>query len=119
MVDVLTGNWVSLSEQMGASKLVKWVTAHIPPERVVYKLNTVLGLTEAVEAGIGIGYLPCFIADARPALKRLAPPNADYATDLWLLTHPDLRHSPRVRAFLDYLAAEIAKHKKFIEGAAA
>ena len=92
------------------------MTAHIPPERVVYKLNTVLGLAEAVEAGIGIGYLPCFIADARPALIRLAAPNPDYATDLWLLTHPDLRNSPRVRAFLDYLAAEIAKHRKFIEG---
>ncbi|MGB0086418.1 MAG: LysR substrate-binding domain-containing protein [Rhodomicrobiaceae bacterium] len=80
------------------------MTAHILPERVVYKLNTVLGLAETVEAGIG--YLPCFIADAGAALIRRAAPNPDYATDLWLLTHPDLRNSPRVRAFLDYLAGD-------------
>jgi DNA-binding transcriptional LysR family regulator len=117
-VDILTRNWVSLGEQLGAFKMVKWVSAHIPPERIVYKVNTVLGLAEAVEEGIGIGYLPCFIGDVRPALKRLAPPHPDYATDLWLLTHPDLRQAPRVRVFLDFLAAEIGKRRKFIEGEA-
>ena len=88
----------------------------VAPERIVYKVNTVLGLAEAVEAGIGIGPLPCFIADARPALVRLAPPNPDFSTGLWLLTHPDLRHSARVRVFLDFLAAEIAKLRKYLEG---
>jgi DNA-binding transcriptional LysR family regulator len=115
-MDSLTRNWVTLGEQFGAFKMVKWVTTHIPPQRIVYRVNTVLGLAEAVESGIGIGYLPCFIADARPALRRLAPPEPDYGTDLWLLTHPDLRRSPRVRIFLDFLAAEIAKRRKFIEG---
>jgi DNA-binding transcriptional LysR family regulator len=117
-IDILTRNWVSLGEQLGAFKLVKWVSAHIPPERVVYKINTVLGLAEAIEEGVGIGYLPCFIGDVRPALRRLEPPQPDFATDLWLLTHPDLRHAPRVRVFLDFLAAEIAKRRKFIEGQA-
>ncbi|NJM35905.1 MAG: LysR family transcriptional regulator, partial [Rhodomicrobium sp.] len=118
-IDILTRDWVTLGEQLGAFKMVKWVSAHIPPERIVYKLNTVLGLADAVEAGIGIGYLPCFIGDVRPALRRLAPVNPDYGADLWLLTHPDLRHSPRVRVFLDFLAAEIARLRGFIEGEAA
>lgn len=117
-IDILTRNWVSLGEQLGAFRMVKWVSGHIPPERVVYKINTVLGLAEAVEEGVGIGYLPCFIGDVRPALRRLAPPQPDFAADLWLLTHPDLRHAPRVRVFLDFLAAEIAKRRKFIEGQA-
>jgi DNA-binding transcriptional LysR family regulator len=115
-INLAARDWVSLGEQMGGFKLVKWVSAHIPAERVVYRLNTVLGLAEAVEAGIGIGYLPCFIGDARPSLARLAAPEPEFGTDLWLLTHPDLRHSPRVRAFLDFLAAEIAQHRTFIEG---
>jgi DNA-binding transcriptional LysR family regulator len=114
---ILERDWVTLGEQMGGFKMVKWVTAHIPPERIVYKLNTVLGLAEAVEAGIGIGYLPCFIGDVRPALARLGPVNPDFGADLWLLTHPDLRHSPRVRVFMDFLAGEIAKLRPFIEGA--
>jgi DNA-binding transcriptional LysR family regulator len=114
--DLAACEWVALGEQLGALKLVRWVAAHIPPERLAYRLNTVSGLAEAVEAGMGIGYLPCFIADARPALVRLGPPEPDFGTDLWLLTHPDLRHAPRVRALLDFLAAEIGKHRSFIEG---
>lgn len=92
---------------------------HIPADQTVYKLNTVLGLAEAVEAGIGIGFLPCFIADKRPGLARLAPPQTGYAADLWLLTHPDLRHSPRVRLFLDFMAAELTKLRPLMEGGAA
>jgi DNA-binding transcriptional LysR family regulator len=107
--------WVALGDNM-AVKAARFVRENAAPERIVYKVNTVLGLTEAVEAGIGIGPLPCFIADARPALVRLSLPNPDFSTGLWLLTHPDLRHSARVRAFLDFLAAEIAKLRKHLEG---
>ena len=108
--------WVSLGDNLGVLKAAQFVREHVPPQRIVFKVNTVLGLAEAVEAGIAIGHLPCFIADARPSLVRLSPPEARFAGDLWLLTHPDLRSSARVRVFLDFLAAEIAKRRKFIEG---
>ena len=112
-------NWVSLGEQLGALNVVKWIAANIPVERVVYKVNTVLGLAEAVEAGVGVGYVPCFIGDARPSLARLGPPEPEFGSDLWLLTHPDLRHSARVRVFLDFLAAELARRRSFIDGTGA
>ena len=108
--------WVALGDNLVGLKVARFVRDRVVPEKIVYKVNTVLGLTEAVETGIGIGPLPCFIADPRPALKRLSPPNPDFATGLWLLTHPDLRHSARVRVFLDFVAAEIAKRRRAIEG---
>jgi len=111
-----TSNWVSLGDSLGSLKTVKFVQENVAADKVAYKINSVLGLAEAVEAGIGIAHIPCFIGDARPSLVRLGPPDDDYAADLWLLTHPDLRHSPRVRAFLDFLAGEIARHRRFIEG---
>ena len=110
--------WISLGDQFSNFKVVQYRQKHIPADQTVYKLNTVLGLAEAVEAGIGIGFLPCFIADKRPALVRLAQPQTGYAADLWLLTHPDLRHSPRVRLFLDFMAQELAKLRPLMEGGA-
>jgi DNA-binding transcriptional LysR family regulator len=109
-------SWVAPGEGLGALSATRSITEHVRPERIAYRVNTVLGLAEAVEAGIGIGPLPCFIADARPALVRLAPPEPGWAADLWLLTHPGLRHAARVRVFLDFLAGEIAKQRAFIEG---
>jgi DNA-binding transcriptional LysR family regulator len=109
--------WVSPGENLLNLKAVRFVQQHVPMDRNVYRVNTVLGLAEAVQAGIGIGHLPCFVADARPELIRLAPPEPEFADDLWLLTHRDLRQSARVRALLDFLAAELAKMRSFIEGA--
>ncbi len=119
-VDLLaltTRPWVALGDNLATLKAARYVREHVAPERIAYKVNTVLGLAEAVEAGIGIGPLPCFIADARPELARLSAPNPEFATGLWLLTHPDLRQSARVRAFLDFAGGEIARRRKIIEGA--
>lgn len=109
-------NWVSLGDNMAALQTVRHVNERVAPERIAYKVNSVLGLAEAVEAGLGIGHLPCFVADAMPTLTRLAPPEPSFAADLWLLTHPDLRHAPRVRVFSDFLATELAKRRDLIEG---
>ena len=117
IADLFDRPWVALGDNLAALKAARFVRDHVAPENIVYKVNTVLGLAEAVEAGTGIGPLPCFIADASPNLVRLSDINPDFSAGLWLLTHPDLRQSARVRAFMDFMAAEIAKQKKQIEGA--
>ncbi|MCK0195954.1 LysR family transcriptional regulator [Ancylobacter sp. 6x-1] len=109
-------NWVALSDDYAHLHVVKFLHEHIEPERIVYKVNTVLGLPDAIEAGIGIGYIPCLSGSTRPALTRLAPIRPEFSAGLWLLTHPDLRHAPRVRAFLDYMASEVTKVRRLIEG---
>jgi len=108
--------WVALGDDLAAMKVARFPAEMVPPRRVVYRTNSVLALAEAVEAGIGIGHLPCFVGDVRPDLVRLAPPEPRFAADLWLLTHPDLRKAARVRALLDFLAEEIARHRPLIEG---
>jgi DNA-binding transcriptional LysR family regulator len=109
-------DWVSLGDSFSHVRANRYVRDHASPERIVLRINTVLGLTEAVEEGIGIGPLPCFIADTRPGLLRLTPLNPEFSTGLWLLTHPDLRASPRVRAFLDHAAAALVKLRPLLEG---
>ncbi|MBU3730291.1 MAG: LysR family transcriptional regulator [Beijerinckiaceae bacterium] len=111
-------NWVSLGDGFSHLHAVRYIRDHVKADRVALTINTVLGLAEAVEAGIGIGPLPCFIADARPGLVRLSPVDPDFSTGLWLLTHPDLKASPRVRAFLDLAAAELQKNRMRLEGRA-
>ena len=61
---------MSLGDDLATLKAVQFVQRHVAPERVVYKVNAVLGLAEAVESGIGIGFLPCFIR--RRGLARLS-----------------------------------------------
>jgi len=109
-------DWVGFGANLAGLQAAKWLAQHVAPERVVYRTNTVLGLAEAVSAGIGIGLLPCYIAEVTPGIVRLSPPDHGFGAGLWLLTHPDLRHTARVRAFMDYAAVEIGKARKIIEG---
>ncbi|WP_236571684.1 LysR family transcriptional regulator [Rhodovarius lipocyclicus] len=112
-------DWVCLGDNLAGLQVVRHARAMVPPERLAGRFDTVLGLAQAVAAGVGVGHLPCFIGDLWPTLTRLAPPRPEYASDLWLLTHPDLRHTPRVRALMDSLAAQIAEKRDMIEGGAA
>jgi DNA-binding transcriptional LysR family regulator len=109
-------DWIGFDESLAGLKAAKWLAQNVAPERVVYKLNTVLGLAEAVAAGIGLAILPCLIAAKMPGLVRLAPPDPELETGLWLLTHADLRQTARVRAFMDFAGNEIAKRRQTLEG---
>src|SRR5262245_9671344 len=98
--------WIGFGDNLANLKAAKWLKEH--GGKVVYRINTVLGLAEATAAGIGLGLLPCFIGSATPGLTRLTPPLPDMAEGLWLLTHSDLRQTARVRAFMDFAGTEIA-----------
>ncbi|RFC64471.1 LysR family transcriptional regulator [Fulvimarina endophytica] len=108
--------WVALGDGMADMKVARHAEEHAPPGLLRYRVDTVLGLAAAVEAGLGIGHLPCFIGDGRPHLRRLAPPEPAFATDLWLLTHEDLRRAARVRIFSDFVAGAIRAKAALIEG---
>lgn len=115
-VDLAAHDFVGMGENLANLAAVRFLKSEVAPERVVCRINTVLGLAEAVEAGIGIAHLPTFIGDRRPLLRRLAPPDGALAAGLWLLTHPDLRQVPRVRAVLDFLHAGLQGCRPLIEG---
>lgn len=73
------------------------------------------GLLSAVRSGFGIAVLPCVVADSDPELMLCIPPRPDHGRILWLLTHERVRHEPRVRAVMDFLANRLSKHIKMLE----
>lgn len=108
-------DWATLGDELGALELVRLAQEGAGPGRIKFRANSVLALTRAVEAGIGIGYLPWMARD-RPGLIALSPPLRTFGSELWLLTHPDLKQSPRVRAFMDFMGRELTAMKGAIEG---
>ena len=115
-LDARRHDWIGFGDNLASLKPAKWLHERAGPERIVYKINTVLGLAEAAAAGIGLALLPCFIGAATPGLVRLSRPEPGLENGLWVLTHPDLKQTARVRAFMDFAAAEIARRRKDIEG---
>lgn len=71
---------------------------------VVLQCNSQLLLRSATRNGLGIGLLSCFLADSDPDLVRIFPENQDWV-DIWLVLHPDLQHTARIRAVVQELEA--------------
>ncbi|KTE22895.1 LysR family transcriptional regulator [Sphingopyxis sp. H050] len=86
-----------------------WLRHHRLEDSVVIRYDTSTGLLAGVRSGMGLTILPAFLADREPNLVRCIPTMSDDRTGLWLLTHERLRHVPRVRLVLDFLAAELTK----------
>lgn len=76
---------------------------------------TSTGLLSAVRSGFGIAVLPCIVADAEPDLVRCIPPRDNHSRQLWLLTHERVRHTPRVRAVIDFLYERLTRHVRMLE----
>jgi len=66
----------------------------------------------ACVAGMGLAGLPCFLADQ--VLERRTEPRP--SRDLWVLVHPDLRRSPRLRIFRDEMVAALQRLQPRLEG---
>jgi len=65
---------------------------------------------------MGVAPLPCFMGDVEPNLTRLYPLDPKIASELWLLTHEDLRNTARIRAFMDFMATSITGDRDLLEG---
>ena len=87
----------------------RWLEENGLAEAVAMQHGTSTGLLSAVRAGVGLAILPTLIADLDPDLVMCLPPAPDNERGLWLLTHERLRHTPRVRAVLDFVGERLTR----------
>ncbi len=73
----------------------------------------------AVQQGIGMTMLPCFVGDADPLLTRVPGSDLHMHGTLWLLTQGETRKTKRVRLFSDFIARRLAGHAPLLAGARA
>ncbi len=69
---------------------------------VVFRSSSIFAQLEAVRAGLGLGVVSDFIACEIPELVRVLPETV-HRLSIWMVTHPGLRRSARIRAVYDLL----------------
>jgi molybdate transport repressor ModE-like protein len=99
---------------------LKQVLRDAPGVSATLKSTSVNHLIASVRAGLGIGPMPCIMADVDEDLVQVFPPAPDSLAFTWIVTRPELKDSPRVRAFIDFFAPRFwALTKDYEERAAA
>lgn len=109
-------HWLIPGEGLERLPAAKWFEKNYPTAKVVLRSNTFLMLFEAAKQGLGVAPIPCFLGDREAELERIMEPPKELDSELWLLVHPDLRRTARVRALFDFLLDALQADKTLIEG---
>lgn len=108
--------WVDWDIANNARVTAQWMRQNVPNAHIVGRYDMALALHAAINAGMGLGFMPCAYGDANPALKRVRPVQPGFGIDVWLLTHPDLRSTARVRAFMQHASAWFESNRGRFDG---
>lgn len=114
--DLAAFDWIAPDASLSYLPLVGWMARHGLEGRAGYRADSLVGMRDAVRAGGGLAVLPCYLADGDAALARVGPPIAEIASELWLLTHADLRRVARIRAFIDFVAPALRAARGRLSG---
>ncbi len=108
--------WISYGGELSDLKAAHYVNGRVGASHVVFKTSSTDGALAAVNSGIGAGLLPCYLGDASPRIVRLGPPIEELSSSLWILTHPDLRRSRKIRSFMDFCSEALVQHRNVLGG---
>ena len=81
----------------------QWLESVRDSRGYALRANTLALQRDAVRMGMGLAVLPHFMAAGDARLERLAVAAGTPAREIWLVVHPDVRRSPRVRLIADLL----------------
>ncbi len=88
----------------------------LPNAKPHLRSTSIISQYKALQQNIGIGILPCFMADSNPEIVRLLEDEISIKRSFWIVIHPDQKHVPRNKIVWDYLKEISAKNKHVLLG---
>jgi DNA-binding transcriptional LysR family regulator len=116
--DLAAHQWVGPDDSLADTAVAQWMRSQLPGSEIALRVDSLLGMRQAAQAGLGVTALPCYLGNTSTGLVCIHRPIAAMQTALWILTHEDLRHTARIRAFIEFVANACGRHP-LLEGAEA
>lgn len=79
-----------------------------------FQSTSIISQYNAIKSGLGIGILPCFLADKDPELIKLYPAEINIQRNFWLVTHPEIKRLSRVNTVWEYLKKLVAEQQALL-----
>jgi DNA-binding transcriptional LysR family regulator len=95
--------FIAYEAQLADMPHQKWLLEVAGNRQIVCEVSDITTQRVAAQTGIGVAGLPVFIGDDDPALQRLPSDSNVFFREIWLVVHADLRHSPLIRAVMDFV----------------
>lgn len=108
--------WLGPDDSLATTTIARWMARTVPAEQIALRVDTLTALAHAATAGIGVVALPCYLGDSLAALRRVRGVVPEMASELWVLTHEDLRGTARIRMVGDALATALSAQQPLFAG---
>lgn len=110
-IDALTRDapWVAFERDASSRVYDRWMREHLALSNVRVRVDIFNAKAAMLRTGVGVGILPTFMERKHPELVAVSEPIAELAQPVWMLTHPDLRRTARVRAFMQFVGDALAR----------
>jgi DNA-binding transcriptional LysR family regulator len=92
--------WIGFERDAGDGKFDRWLASEVPDSSVVLRVDNFSHAATMVRSGLGIAVLPVFVEAHVDGLQPLSKPIDALQTPLWLITHPELKETTRVKVLL-------------------
>ncbi len=107
--------WASYGDAMKHIPQARWRRDTYGDDGVTMRVNSVPAMSAVIAGGGCRGLLPCFVGKTS-GLTMFGPQVPVGNARLWVLYHPDMRRSQRVRLLVDHLAEALAVHADALAG---
>lgn len=113
--DLVNHDLIDVSVEMGEVAAATWMMRHSGGKQPITRSNSMGSMVHAVKAGLGIGALPCTIGDPDHDLVRCSDCIEEARATSWIVTRRELKDTPRVRAFIDFMAPYLQQEIRKVE----
>lgn len=87
------------------SVFMRWLGKKVPPSTVRIECSEAHRIASAVDAGVGIGFVPQNLARRMPNLVEVIERRRNWAIKSWRVTHVDVHRTEKIKEFLRVLSA--------------
>lgn len=107
---------VEFAGEMADNQAARWLRHTAPRARIAARGNSMLGVLAFVKSGAGLAPLPMLLGGSEAGLEAILAPVPEIGSRIYLVVHADLRRTARVRAFCDFVAAEVGRLRPSLMG---
>ena len=94
------------NESLAGMPANKWLRGHVAEKNIVACCDKLTGLYHMARQGLGLTIMPHYVAESDSDMVEVMKLPSECNHHLWILTHPDLRYTARVRAFMQFMYQE-------------
>lgn len=102
---------IILNENLGRLGFNEWLKGLVPKSSIALSCSMFTGLCSYARQGLGVVPLPFYVGDVYDDLVCLMDIPEQFHSQIWILTHPDLKKTQRIKAFMQFMHSETGSSK--------